>query len=64
MTCLVKIDKGSGWGRQADAKAMEENRKQDSGREKLNVEEGEVEGEKGLKPLAIEQKVETVQSQV
>lgn len=62
MTCLVKIDNGRGWGRQADAGGVEEKRKQDRGRERLNVEKGEREGEKGLKPLAIEQKVEKVQS--
>lgn len=64
MTCLVKIDKGRGWGRQADAGAVEEKRMQDRRREKLNVEKGESEGEKGLKPLAAEQKIEKVQSQV
>lgn len=37
---------------------------QDRRREKLNVEKGESEGEKGLKPLAAEQKIEKVQSQV
>lgn len=49
--------------RQADAGAVEGKRKQDRGGKKLKVEEDEREGEKGLKPLAIEQKVEKGQSQ-
>lgn len=43
---------------------MEEERKKDRGRKKLTVEKGEREGENGLKPLAIERKVEEVRSQV
>jgi len=63
LTCLVKAEKGRGWGRQGGARAVEEKKMQDRGREKLNVKKGEREGEKGLKPLATEQKVEKVQSQ-